>query len=184
LSFSLCIGTTGSYVPHQSLNQGHAAFMPDAGWAVCKLPPTLSRVRNPFPVSTSARYLSTRHQRFTCVRLLDSHLTKCCSAFSSTLTTRTLNPRSLRRFEVCSCKPTSRGPPSSSMKHRFRSNCNGCVRSARQRGTYSPILYGSDSDTLSSVIACVFCRRLRESRRPSYRSTSVSPPAEPGDSPH
>ena len=33
LSFSLCIGTTGSYVPHQSLDQGHAAFMPDAGWS-------------------------------------------------------------------------------------------------------------------------------------------------------
>jgi hypothetical protein len=31
LSFSLRIGTTGSYVPYQSLDQGHAAFMPDAG---------------------------------------------------------------------------------------------------------------------------------------------------------
>ena len=31
LSFSLYIGTTGSCVPYQSLDQGHAAFMPDAG---------------------------------------------------------------------------------------------------------------------------------------------------------
>jgi len=31
LSFSLGIGTTGSYVPHPRLNQDHAAFMPDAG---------------------------------------------------------------------------------------------------------------------------------------------------------
>ena len=30
LGFSLDIGTTGSYVPHQSLDQDHAAFMPDA----------------------------------------------------------------------------------------------------------------------------------------------------------
>ena len=30
LSFFLRSGTTGSYVPYQSLNQGHAAFMPDA----------------------------------------------------------------------------------------------------------------------------------------------------------
>ena len=40
LGFSLCIGTTGSYVPYQSLNQGHAAFMPGASWAVGRLPPT------------------------------------------------------------------------------------------------------------------------------------------------
>jgi len=25
---------TGSHVPHKSLNQGHAAFVPDAAWAV------------------------------------------------------------------------------------------------------------------------------------------------------
>ena len=40
LDFSLRIGTTGSYVPYQSLNQGHAAFMPGASWAVNRLPPT------------------------------------------------------------------------------------------------------------------------------------------------
>ena len=34
LDFSLGIGATGSYVPYQSLNQGHAAFMPGASWAV------------------------------------------------------------------------------------------------------------------------------------------------------
>ncbi len=30
LGFSLHIGTTGSYVPYQSLDQDHAAFMPEA----------------------------------------------------------------------------------------------------------------------------------------------------------
>ena len=34
LDFSLGIGATGSYVPYQSLNQGHATFMPGASWAV------------------------------------------------------------------------------------------------------------------------------------------------------
>src|ERR1700757_3632556 len=43
LDFSLHIGTTGSCVPYRSPSQGHAAFMPDAGWAVGRLPPTLAR---------------------------------------------------------------------------------------------------------------------------------------------
>jgi hypothetical protein len=34
LRFSLGIGMTGSYVPYQSLDQGYAAFMPDASWVV------------------------------------------------------------------------------------------------------------------------------------------------------
>ena len=31
----------GSHVPHKSLNQGHAAFMPDAIWAVSRVSPRL-----------------------------------------------------------------------------------------------------------------------------------------------
>ncbi len=81
--FSLNIRTTGSYVPYQSLDQSHAAFMPDAGWAVIRFPPTLSRANHSLPVSTSVIYISTRHQRFTCVRLLDPYLTESRSAFSS-----------------------------------------------------------------------------------------------------
>ena len=54
LGFSLSIGTTGSYVPYQSLDQDHAAFMPEASWAVSRFAPNLARgteVR--VPVSTS-----------------------------------------------------------------------------------------------------------------------------------
>jgi len=40
LGFFLGIGTTGSHVPHWSLNQSHAAFMPGAGRAVGRLPST------------------------------------------------------------------------------------------------------------------------------------------------
>jgi len=41
LSRSLHIEATGSQVPHLSLDQAHATFMPDAKWAVDRSPPTL-----------------------------------------------------------------------------------------------------------------------------------------------
>ena len=54
LSFSLHIGTTGSYVPYQSLDQDHAAFMPEASWAVDRFAPNLARgTEVQVPVSTS-----------------------------------------------------------------------------------------------------------------------------------
>ncbi len=61
--------------------------------------------------------LSTSLQWFTCVRLLDSHLTQSRRAFSVTLTTMALNHSSLRWFGTCSCKPVPRGPPSSLLQH-------------------------------------------------------------------
>ena len=77
LDFSLGIGTTGSCVPYRSLSRGHAAFMPDAGWAVSRHRPTLARgTEVQVPVSTSIEYVTTRHQRFTRVRLLGTHLTE------------------------------------------------------------------------------------------------------------
>jgi hypothetical protein len=59
LSFSLDIGATGSHVPHTSLNQGHAACMPDAIWAVNRSLPASSRVNDSPPVLTSS--LRFRH---------------------------------------------------------------------------------------------------------------------------
>ena len=41
LGFSLVIVATGSRVPHESLIQSHAAFMPDAIWAEVRAPPRL-----------------------------------------------------------------------------------------------------------------------------------------------
>ena len=119
LGFSLHIGTTGSYVPYQSLDQGHAAFMPDASWAVSRLPSTLFRDRSPVPVSTSLdtfRHVISGSLAFVS---LNRHLTESPPPFPATLTTTALNRRSLWRFEACSCKPTSRGLPSSLTKHRF-----------------------------------------------------------------
>src|SRR5271156_1347461 len=57
--------------------------MPDAGWAVSRYRPTLARgIEDQIPVSTSVKYVTTRHQRFTRVRLLKTHLTELPSAFS------------------------------------------------------------------------------------------------------
>jgi hypothetical protein len=39
LRFSLNIGATGSQIPHESLNQVHAALMPNVAWAVDRFPP-------------------------------------------------------------------------------------------------------------------------------------------------
>jgi len=54
LGFSLGIGTTGSCVPYQSRSHAHAAFMPDAGWAISRHLPTLvRRIEVQILVSTS-----------------------------------------------------------------------------------------------------------------------------------
>ena len=123
LSFSLGIETTGSHVPCKRLDQGHATFMPDAIWTVSRPPSRLIPGHPVFPGFDIIHSLSTRHQRFTRVRLLGPHLTRVSLPFPSTLTTRALYPRSLRRFGTCSCKPIPRGPPSSLAQHRrpFRS---------------------------------------------------------------
>ncbi len=63
--------------------------------------------------------LSTLHQQFTFVRLLDSYLTESRSAFSLTLTTRALYTCSLRWFGAYSCQSAPRGPPSSHGQHRI-----------------------------------------------------------------
>src|ERR1700759_1497704 len=94
--------------------------MPDAGWAVSRYRPTLARgIEIRIPVSTSVEYVTTRHQRFTRVRLLKTHLTESLPPFPATLTTRALYPRSLWRFEACPCRPTSGGRPPSPVKFRF-----------------------------------------------------------------
>ena len=107
----------GSQVPHKSLNQVHAAFMPDADWTVSRLPPDLSRVNDYPPVLTSFLRFRQVIVRFAFARLLGPYLTESCPAFSSTLTTQAFDLRSLRWFEACTCMPASRGLPSSPVQH-------------------------------------------------------------------
>ena len=61
LDFSLNIGTTASHVPYESLNQGHAIFMPDTSQTVSSHPLDLSWNSDSTPVLTSSllfRHLS------------------------------------------------------------------------------------------------------------------------------
>jgi len=59
------------------------------------------------------------HQWFTCVRLSEPHLPQSSAVtFPKTLTTMALYQRSFGWFEACSCKPASRGLPSSPLQLR------------------------------------------------------------------
>ncbi len=75
LAVSLCIATTGSPVPRESLFRGHAAFEPDAAWAGLQdSAHTLPRVTTT-PGSDINHTLSAVHRRFAFARLLGPHLT-------------------------------------------------------------------------------------------------------------
>ena len=115
--FSLSIGATGSHVPYRSLEQVHAASIPDAAWTVSRLPPDSSRVNRQKPGFDATIQFSILRQRFASTRLLVPYLTGSILPFPLTLTTRALYPSSLRWFKACSCKPTLRGLPSSSVQH-------------------------------------------------------------------
>jgi hypothetical protein len=54
LSFSLYIEATGSHVPHKSLNQVDATFMPDTAWTVSWFRPNSSRANDTFSVLMSS----------------------------------------------------------------------------------------------------------------------------------
>ncbi len=68
--------SAGSHVPHRSPGQARATSRPDATWPISRHPPGSSRACRTSPVSTSSLNISTRHQWFTRVRLLDLHLTR------------------------------------------------------------------------------------------------------------
>jgi hypothetical protein len=88
LGASLCIGATGSHVPHRSLNQDHAASMPATIWAVSRFPPNFVPGQGNRPGFDDIHPVSTLHRRFTCVRLPGSHLTDSAGLpFPGTLTT-------------------------------------------------------------------------------------------------
>jgi hypothetical protein len=115
------IGATGSHVPCKSPGQARAAYMPDAIWAVSRLPPDLSRSPGPAPVSTPLRKLTTRQQRFAFARLPDLHLTRSSPRLFPQRSPRTaLNRRSLRWFEASPCRATSEDLPPSPAQHRIR----------------------------------------------------------------
>ena len=92
MDFSLRIEVARSHVPHKSPDHVHAAYMPDATQAVNRLRLGLyPGARENLPrFGRHSCFLSTLHQRFTCVRLRGPYLTQSCCAFSLPLTTTTL----------------------------------------------------------------------------------------------
>ncbi|OLN27152.1 hypothetical protein DSOL_4664 [Desulfosporosinus metallidurans] len=70
--------------------------------------------------------LSTRYQRFICIRLHSTYLTKSSLAFSLTLTTIAFDYSSLRWFGISTCIAIPRGPPSSSVQHSCYSGDSSC----------------------------------------------------------
>ena len=84
MAVSLGNGTPGSHVPHESLDQAHAASTPVTARTVSRS--LLGFVPSPWwrPGSDDVVFLSTPHQRFTFVRLPDPYLTESRSAFSWT----------------------------------------------------------------------------------------------------
>jgi hypothetical protein len=79
---------------HSACNQVSSELIPGQ----CNPPVLTSSIRFRYVTSGSLSFIS---------------LTGSCPAFSLTLTTMALYQCSLRWFEACSCKPTSRGLPSS-----------------------------------------------------------------------
>ncbi len=76
------------------------------------------------PFLMSSDHVSRRHQWFTCVHLLISHLTQSSCAFSVTLTTPALYRRSLRWFDGCFQKPPPEGLPPSQLQLRADRLCS------------------------------------------------------------
>jgi len=95
LDFSLCIGTTGSHVPHESLMRARAVYMPDAARAGSGHPPNLSRGFGVPPVSTSPDQF--RHFSNGSLALAFPHLT--CRDLVPTFPQR--SPRSLFTAAAC-----------------------------------------------------------------------------------
>ncbi len=107
---------TGSHVSHQSLSQARATSMPGTAWAVGKVSPRLLPEVTTLLGFDAVCIVSTRHQWFTHVRLLGSHLTHYLCALSATLTTTALYRRSVRWFEASPCRAAPEDLPPSLMQ--------------------------------------------------------------------
>ncbi|MEU0942341.1 L-histidine N(alpha)-methyltransferase [Streptomyces canus] len=95
--------------------------MPDAIWAVSRLPPDLSRGPGRAPVSTPLWKFTTRHQRFAHARLSDPYLTRSLPRLFPLRSPRpALNRRSQRWFGASPCRATPEDLPPSLTQHRFQ----------------------------------------------------------------
>src|SRR3954453_8388899 len=106
----------------------------------------------------SVGYVTTRHQRFTRVRLLEPHLTEFLPPFPTTLTTRALYPRSLWRFGTCPCRPIPEGLPPSSIKLR-RTSCRGQTSTAHHLLVFETAPQPLDEDVVHAPALAIHADR-------------------------
>ena len=75
------IGTCLLLFHAEAADRTHVAYMPDTTWPINGHPPGSSRSSGHTPVSMPPDHVSTRQQRFTCVRLPGPHLTPLTTPF-------------------------------------------------------------------------------------------------------
>ena len=75
------IGTCLLLFHAEAADRTHVAYMPDTPWPINGHPPGSSRSSGHTPVSMPSDHVSTRQQRFTCVRLPGPHLTPLTTPF-------------------------------------------------------------------------------------------------------
>ena len=96
LGFSLLIGAPGSHVPHESLNQARAVYLPATAQPVSRSPLDFFTDPKCNLLSMAVVSISTAHRRFTCVRLPGPYLTGVPPPFPDPFTTWDLIPAQRR----------------------------------------------------------------------------------------
>jgi hypothetical protein len=99
-----------SHVPREAADEARVASMPGTIWPIGGHPPDLSW-DNPKPPSFDAVccFVSTRQQRFACVRLPGPHLTLSAAPFPHRSPRPAFSRRSMRRFEASPRRATPKG---------------------------------------------------------------------------
>src|SRR5665213_493879 len=120
LGSSLGIEAPGSHVPHESLHQARAAYLPVTVQPVNRLLLDLIPGCQIDLVSMTVQSLSTEHPRFTSVRLPGTCLTSHARRFPVRSPPGSLSPSSAGRLEGWSCNPPPEGLPPSSMQQDSR----------------------------------------------------------------
>ena len=98
-----------------------------------RLPPSFVPGQQLEPGFDDVPTLSTRHQRFTHVRLPSAHLTGSSRLFPNRSPPRPLGQRSIRWFGPRSCSPSPRGLPSSLVQQ-------GCFRRPSSRPPFRAVV--------------------------------------------
>ena len=136
---------SGSHVPHESLNQARAAYLPVTVQPVNRLPLDSVPGCQIGLVSMTVECLSTEHPRFTSVRLPGSHLTSHARRFPDRSPPGNLSPSGAGQFEGWSCNPPPEGLPPSFMQQ----SC--CIRSTFLPPAYAVMAHFGEAQATPAV---------------------------------